>query len=78
MKLTLIIERGRTEPRNDEVLVEGSWFPRDDLPAILGNHMRTADRYGRQLKEAHAKIADLQQSLIELRPARRDQEGSES
>jgi hypothetical protein len=68
MKITLEIERTR-RPDNDEVLVEGSYFARSDLPRALGNYMRTADDYGRRLKEAHAKLEDLQRSVVELKRA---------
>lgn len=50
------------EPSVDEVLVEGSWFKREDLPTILGNFMRTADERGREIKE-------LLMTMTELKPA---------
>ena len=73
MEITLSIKRSAAQPQSDEVLVEGSWFPRAALPDILGNHIRTANRYGRDLKEAYAKVEDLQRSLAELAPTKRKQ-----
>jgi len=39
----------------EEVLVEGSFFKRSELPVILGNFMRLADQYARDTKAAPQK-----------------------
>ncbi|MFF2631985.1 histone-like nucleoid-structuring protein Lsr2 [Microbacterium sp. NPDC058021] len=45
--------------RFDEVLVEGSWFKRAELPTILGNYMRTAEDFARQVKDITIAGAEL-------------------
>lgn len=45
--------------RSGEVLVEGSWFKRDDLPTVLGNFMRSSNEYARQAKELHVALTEL-------------------
>jgi hypothetical protein len=46
------------ELRPDPVLVEGSWFPVNDLPQILGNFMRSTEERGRELKAMHQKLSE--------------------
>jgi uncharacterized ferredoxin-like protein len=50
------------DARDDEVLVEGSWFKRDDLPRILGNHMRSLAEAEQSLKEM-AQLGEHQQRV---------------
>lgn len=50
-------------PSGGEVLVEGSWFKRADLPEVLGNFMRSSAEHAREAK-------DLLVTLTELRPVR--------
>lgn len=46
------------ELKPDPVLVEGSWFPVNDLPKILGNYIRASDEQGRELKARHLKLSE--------------------
>jgi hypothetical protein len=50
----------------DEVLVEDSWFPRSDLPRILGNFMLSAADRGREWKQASAALEEARARISEL------------
>lgn len=51
----------------DEVLVEGSYFKRDDLPTILGNYMRAAEGYARDAKEYAVALVQAREERDALR-----------
>lgn len=51
------------EAREGEVLVEGSFFKREDLPTILGNYMRAAADYGREAKRLSQEKQELVTAL---------------
>lgn len=56
-------EQENTGEREGEVLVEGSFFKREDLPTVLGNVMRRADEYGREAKRLHQEKQELVRAL---------------
>lgn len=41
---------------DDEVLVEDSWFHPDDLPKVLGNHMRSLTEERRRTKDMYIEL----------------------
>ena len=51
----------------DEVLVEGSYFPRADLPRVLGNFMRASADYAREAKEGHRRAEAAEAETAALR-----------
>lgn len=55
-------EQSMVELKPDPVLVEGSWFPVDELPEILGNYMRVSDEMGRQVKDVAIRPEAAQQT----------------
>jgi hypothetical protein len=57
--VTAAITAARREYDRQEVLVEDSWFARGDLPKILGNFMRAADRNGLAAKAAEVKLCEI-------------------
>lgn len=69
-----VIAAGWEHP-DDEVLVEGSWFARPDLPVILGNFMRRCDEYGREAKALAAtvqRVRELHRPWYEIDGVRHD------
>lgn len=60
-----------TAKRNpdDDVLVEGTWFHPDDLPKILGNHMRSVDEEQRRTKDAAIALDDARARVTALKAA---------
>lgn len=48
----------------NEVLVEGSWFKRAELPTILANYMRSSDEYARQAKDAMVTLTELRSTVV--------------
>lgn len=51
----------------NEVVVEGSYFQRDDLPRILGNYMRAAGGYARDAKQNAAALEQVREQRDALR-----------
>lgn len=47
--------------RQPEVLVEDSWIPTAELPAILGNFMRLSDQYAQGELDAWARVAAVRE-----------------
>ncbi|MFI6368674.1 hypothetical protein ACIBG0_38830 [Nocardia sp. NPDC050630] len=61
----LLIDQAVTK-QDAEVLVEGSYFRRAELPTILGNFMRSNTAYGRQWKDATVEADKLRKRNAEL------------
>lgn len=59
----------------DDVLVDGSWFHPDDLPKILGNHMRAVAEVERRAKDAVIALEAARARVTELEDARDIAEG---
>lgn len=62
---------------DDEVLVEGTWFPPDDLPKILGKHMRSLAEEGRRTKSMYIELEQARARIAELEAAQRPPLGYE-
>ena len=55
------------ELKPDPVLVEGSWFEQADLPEVLGNFMRSANRYASDAKEMTVRAMAAESALSTAR-----------
>lgn len=71
--VTAAITAARREYDRQEVLVEDSWFARGDLPKILGNFMRAADRNGQAAKAAEVKLCEIRDLIQALAASRANQ-----
>jgi hypothetical protein len=53
------LEAALVELKPAEVLVEGSFFPVDELPTILGNFMRSSAQYARDAKSEYLRSEEI-------------------
>lgn len=54
----------------EEVLVEGSWFTRGELPRVLGTFIRASEEHAREAKDLRERLDAAEATIRSLREGR--------